>query len=64
MTEGRTGRPESPDGPDEEARRRRVRQQVFGDVLPDVTTDERDEPSADGSGNDEWLRRNVPPHHG
>ncbi|MBJ8340551.1 hypothetical protein JGU71_16800 [Antrihabitans sp. YC3-6] len=38
---------------------------VFGDVLPDVTRDERndgDEPrSGDG---DDWLRSQIPPHHG
>jgi hypothetical protein len=38
---------------------------VFGEVLPDTTTDERtgDEAGPD-SGSDEWLRANVPPHHG
>ena len=48
----------------EEARRRRAR--IFGDVLPDETTDERDDgsPPADGPDRDQWLRNNVPPHHG
>ena len=64
MTADRPDRPGDPDGPSEAARRRRLRQQVFGDVLPDVTADERDEPSAEGNGNDDWLRSNVPPHHG
>ncbi|WP_072847441.1 hypothetical protein [Rhodococcus tukisamuensis] len=38
---------------------------IFGDVLPETTRDERPEGSApnDTSG-DEWLRRQVPPHHG
>lgn len=51
---------------DDEARRRRLRQQVFGDVLPDTTADERDEGAPDPAegGHDEWLRSNVPPHHG
>jgi hypothetical protein len=45
--------------------RRRLREKVFGDVLPDTTADERDGGTdRDGSGSDEWLRRNVPPHHG
>jgi hypothetical protein len=45
-------------------RRRRVAE-VFGDVLPETTSDERDEPSAPReSVSDEWLRRQVPPHHG
>ena len=39
--------------------------EIFGDVLPDVTRDEQadagDEPTAAG---DEWLRANRPPHHG
>ncbi len=58
------------DRPDEpsEAERRRRRARVFGDVLPESTGDERGD---DGSGNrgesdaaEEWLRRQVPPHHG
>lgn len=37
---------------------------IFGDSLPDVTRDERDEgASADVAERDEWLRDNVPPHH-
>jgi hypothetical protein len=36
---------------------------VFGDVLPDVTNDER-APEPDGeSGADAWYRDNRPPHH-
>jgi hypothetical protein len=47
------------------ARRRRLRQQVFGDVLPDTTSDERDRGAGESGENvDEWLRSNVPPHHG
>lgn len=52
---------------DEEARQRelrRLRQEVFGDVLPDTTSDERDESARETGSNDEWLRSNVPPHHG
>ncbi|QBJ97559.1 hypothetical protein ERC79_17645 [Rhodococcus sp. ABRD24] len=42
---------------------------VFGAVLPEQTSDERspDGASSRGSGRDdqdEWLRRQVPPHHG
>ncbi|MEP7091407.1 MAG: hypothetical protein ABI776_15010 [Nocardioidaceae bacterium] len=50
-----------------EEERRRRREAIFGDVLPDGTTDERADGSdgSDGSeGSDEWLRRQVPPHHG
>ncbi len=52
-----------------EQRRRRLAA-VFGDVLPDTTSDERD-PEGDGGGDvaresasDAWLRAQVPPHHG
>ena len=44
---------------------RRRLDEIFGDVLPDVTRDEQrdaaDEPPVAG---DEWLRANRPPHHG
>jgi hypothetical protein len=55
-----------PDPAPDEQSRRRLRDKVFGDVLPETTGDERDQPSGDAerSGNDEWLRSNVPPHHG
>ncbi|MFD4456927.1 hypothetical protein [Nocardia sp. NPDC058480] len=36
---------------------------IFGDVLPETTGDERGDRSS-GSGTDEWLRSQVPPHHG
>jgi hypothetical protein len=46
-------------------RLRRRLDEVFGDVLPEVTCDEQrdaaDEPPAAA---DEWLRANRPPHHG
>ena len=49
-------------------RRRRIAE-VFGDALPDTTSDERDQPetkpaSGAESGTDRWLREQVPPHHG
>ena len=45
--------------------RRQLRERVFGDVLPDTTADERDGGAEPGeSSSDDWLRRNVPPHHG
>jgi hypothetical protein len=40
---------------------------VFGDVLPETTSDERDEtPAATDaeSPSDRWLKEQVPPHHG
>ena len=52
-------------GEPEWERRRRL-DEVFGDVLPDVTSDERDQdPRAESpSSGDDWLRAQVPPHHG
>lgn len=49
-------------GSADEQRRRRELDRVFGDVLPDQTRDDV-EPQDDSSA-DEWLRRQVPPHHG
>ena len=59
-----------------EAERRRRRAEVFGDVLPETTADERDETWNEGGAGAssaadrgkvdaavEWLRRQVPPHH-
>jgi hypothetical protein len=54
------------------ARRRRDLDEVFGDVLPSVTSDEspsdssrpRSRPSPDGADpRDEEILRDVPPHH-
>ena len=42
--------------------RRRRLEAVFGDTLPETTSDERD--PAGGGDNDAWLRAQVPPHHG
>lgn len=46
--------------------RRRRLAEVFGDVLPEVTRDERDEASSETeeSAGDRWLKSQVPPHHG
>jgi len=59
--------PESPDVDESEWQRQRRLAAVFGDVLPDTTSDERDAdaaPEADDDAQDQWLRRQVPPHHG
>jgi hypothetical protein len=51
--------------PDWERRRRLA--EVFGDVLPETTTDERDpdsRPRESGDAGEAWLRAQVPPHHG
>ena len=63
-----SGNPE--DGPEdgtarEESRRRRRLAEVFGDSMPDTTRDERDpDGSREGRDQDQWLRDQVPPHHG
>lgn len=47
--------------------RRRRLAEVFGDVLPDTTRDERDERDGstdEESASDRWLKSQVPPHHG
>jgi hypothetical protein len=36
---------------------------IFGDVVPDGTSDDRDESGSAGT-SEEWLKRQVPPHHG
>ncbi|MEU3274811.1 hypothetical protein ABZ639_28525 [Saccharomonospora sp. NPDC006951] len=45
------------------ARRDRRLDDVFGEVLPETTSDER-EPRADRQASDEWYLDNRPPHHG
>jgi hypothetical protein len=47
------------------ARREPARRQVdevFGDVLPHTTSDER-EPESSNADNDSWYLENRPPHH-
>jgi hypothetical protein len=46
-----------------DAERRRRLAEVFGDVLPDTTDDER-EPGEAPDTSDDWLKSQVPPHHG
>jgi hypothetical protein len=49
----------------EEAARKRRRAKVFGNVLPDGTRDERGDGWGEReSSSDDWLRGEVPPHHG
>lgn len=55
------GRPES------DWQRRRRLAEVFGDSLPDTTSDERDpedRPEDAARRSDTWLEEQVPPHHG
>ncbi|QWC84145.1 hypothetical protein KLP28_11070 [Nocardioidaceae bacterium] len=48
--------------PEQRSRRRARLAEVFGDVLPEQTSD--DDSTHDGGTSDAWLRRQVPPHHG
>lgn len=58
---------QEPDARERAARRRRLAE-VFGDDLPAQTKDDAPEPEVRPEGVDdpaeEWLRRQVPPHHG
>ncbi|HEX8781218.1 MAG TPA: hypothetical protein VF728_08645 [Nocardioides sp.] len=49
--------------PEPDWKRRQRLAEVFGDVLPDTTGDERD-PGRSAGRDDQWLRDQVPPHHG
>ncbi|MGZ4428657.1 MAG: hypothetical protein ACXVXH_11635 [Nocardioidaceae bacterium] len=68
-TDAPRGEPETPTA-QESARaaveRRRRLAKVFGEVLPEGTSDERGDAWGDreSGGTEEWLRRQVPPHHG
>lgn len=54
--------------PEAEWVRRRRLAAVFGDVLPEQTSDDRSSaPQGDGGSEglgDDWYRAQVPPHHG
>jgi hypothetical protein len=56
--------PDEPDETAEERARRRAR--VFGEVLPEATDrrDDSDPAEEQRDRGDDWLRANVPPHHG
>jgi hypothetical protein len=59
--------PEADSKTESDWERKRRLAEVFGDVLPDTTTDERD-PDEKSAGSaergDTWLKEQVPPHHG
>jgi hypothetical protein len=58
---GQDGGDREPAGPPPVDRRLLV--DIFGDVLPETTSDERD-PSGDPGYSEQWYRENRPPHHG
>jgi hypothetical protein len=55
---------------EKDARRRRRLAEIFGDVLPDQTSDDVADESGRGDrrteekAQEDWLKRQVPPHHG
>jgi hypothetical protein len=52
---------EEPEEPATDPARRRKLDEIFGDVLPSTTSDERDpEPPTTDK---DWYERNRPPHH-
>jgi hypothetical protein len=51
-----------PEAERDAARRRRMLDAVFGDVLPEVTSDEVPEGESAGR-DDRWYLENRPPHH-
>jgi hypothetical protein len=51
------------ESPEPEWVRRKRLAAVFGDVLPEQTSDDRAS-QADGGKGDDWYRDQVPPHHG
>jgi hypothetical protein len=46
------------------AERRRRLAEVFGDVLPESTRDDRVEGTPSSGADDRWYTENRPPHHG
>jgi len=49
--------------PAERAERKRRLAEVFGDVLPEQTRDDQGG-DTDVASTEEWLKAQVPPHHG
>jgi hypothetical protein len=53
--------------PESEWARRRRLAAVFGDVLPETTSDEREQTAGESrpeNSGEAWLKDQVPPHHG
>jgi hypothetical protein len=60
-------RPDPETEPATEWERRKRLAEVFGDTLPETTSDERDPGGTASPGEDPgeaWLKSQVPPHHG
>ncbi|WP_067572708.1 hypothetical protein [Nocardia acidivorans] len=72
--ESQDSRPDSPGAPRPASRRAGSRRisaaeaariaAIFGEDLPATTADERTPEPDSGQSGDDWLRSQVPPHHG
>jgi hypothetical protein len=56
--------PKDDDAAAAEAARRRRLAEVFGEVLPETTADERGGADEGAADRESWYRENRPPHHG
>lgn len=61
---GPTGQPTGHPNPERDWERRKRLAEVFGDVLPETTRDEREDAPKRERGTEAWLKEQVPPHHG
>ncbi|MGY0538105.1 hypothetical protein ACW14X_11330 [Nocardioides sp. YJ-D4] len=62
-TSPETERPDEQEEPEWKRKQRLAR--IFGDVLPETTSDERESSAeSEESASDRWLKSQVPPHHG
>jgi hypothetical protein len=58
-------RPPAPDeGAEPDWQQRRRLAEVFGDGVPEQTSDDRDAREDRPGKGDDWYREQVPPHHG
>ena len=66
MAEDTSSEPEAPGEPAEPEWKRKQRlARIFGDVLPETTSDERESSAeSEESASDRWPKSQVPPHHG
>ncbi len=62
----RPARPPEPPRAESDWQRKQRLAEVFGDLLPATTSDERgdDDGGAAERSSEEWLKSQVPPHHG
>jgi hypothetical protein len=59
-----TPRPPGEEAPEPEWKRRRRLAAVFGEGVPEQTSDDADAREDKAGKGDDWYRDQVPPHHG